>query len=172
MVISARCICATTFFIVSIGHGEPAMIPVRRRLRSKVANSGWSSSAMNIVGTPCSAVQPSSDTAASVAPASKISPGNTIAAPLDTQASTASTMPKQWYSGTGMQSLSASVKRIAAATAIALLTTLWCVSVAPLGWPVVPLVNWMLIGSKQPSVASIASSAATSTASGAASTSA
>ncbi|MDR8832123.1 hypothetical protein FEQ02_03183 [Burkholderia pseudomultivorans] len=50
---------------------------------------------MNIVGTPCSAVQRSSDTAASVATGSNASPGNTIAAPVDTHASTASTMPKQ-----------------------------------------------------------------------------
>jgi len=28
-----------------------------------------------------------------------------------------------------------------------LLTTLWCVSVAPFGLPVVPLVNWMLMAS-------------------------
>ena len=172
MVISRRFMRATTFFIVSIGHGEPAMMPVRRRDRSKRSNSGWSSSAMNIVGTPCSAVQRSSDTAASVAPASKTSPGNTIAAPLATQASTASTMPKQWYSGTGMHSRSASLKRIAAATAIALLTMLWCVSVAPFGWPVVPLVNWMLIGSWQPRPAEIASSATRSTSSAGTSTSA
>ena len=32
--------------------------------------------------------------------------GNTMVAPVDTQASTASTMPKQWYSGTGMHRLS------------------------------------------------------------------
>ena len=50
---------------------------------------------MNIVGTPCSAVQRSSWTAASVAAGSKASPGNTIAQPVDTHASTASTMPKQ-----------------------------------------------------------------------------
>ena len=79
-------------------------------------------------------------------------------APLPTQASTASTMPKQWYSGTGMHSESASLKFIAWAMKCALLTMLWCVSVAPFGLPVVPLVNWMLIASWQPSVALIASS--------------
>ncbi|KGX18079.1 hypothetical protein X896_1995 [Burkholderia pseudomallei ABCPW 1] len=50
---------------------------------------------MNIVGTPCSAVQRSSDTAASVAPGSNAAPGNTIFAPADTHASTDSTIPKQ-----------------------------------------------------------------------------
>ena len=50
---------------------------------------------MNMVGTPCSAVHFSSATAASVAAGSKPSPGNTIFAPTDTHASTASTMPKQ-----------------------------------------------------------------------------
>ena len=83
-------------------------------------------------------------------------------APLSTQASTASTMPKQWYSGTGMHSASASLKPIACAMKCALLTMLWCVSVAPFGLPVVPLVNWMLIGSWQSSAEPMASSAAAS----------
>ena len=38
--------------MTSIGHGEPAMIPVRRLERSNSGKRGWSSSAMNIVGTP------------------------------------------------------------------------------------------------------------------------
>ena len=137
----------TTCFIVSMGHGEPAMMPVRSEFRSNSSKRGWPSSAMNIVGTPCSAVQRSSATALSAATGSNASPGNTIAAPVDTDASTASTMPKQWYSGTGMHSESSSEKSIAIAMKRPLLTTLWCVSVAPFGLPVVPLVNWMLIGS-------------------------
>ena len=52
-----------TRFITSIGQGEPAMMPVRRLLRSNVSNCGWSSCAMNMVGTPNSAVQRSSETA-------------------------------------------------------------------------------------------------------------
>ncbi len=43
---------STTFFMTSTGHGEPAMIPVRREDKSYESNSGWSSSPMNIVGTP------------------------------------------------------------------------------------------------------------------------
>ena len=94
-------------------------------------------------------MQRSVATAASVARASKPSPGNTIFEPLATQASTASTMPKQWYSGTGMHRLSCSVRCMQSPIARPLLTMLWWVSVAPLGAPVVPLVNWMLIASKQ-----------------------
>ena len=48
--------------ITSIGQGAPAIMPVRRQDRSNLAKSGWSSSAMNMVGTPCSAVQRSSAT--------------------------------------------------------------------------------------------------------------
>ncbi|MDR8832122.1 hypothetical protein FEQ02_03182 [Burkholderia pseudomultivorans] len=64
-----------------------------------------------------------------------------------------------------MHSASCSLKRIAIAIERALLTTLRCVSVAPFGLPVVPLVNWMLIGSVDASVAPSASSAVASTAS-------
>ncbi len=46
------CISETQRRIVSIGHGEPAMIPVRSDERSYCAKFGCSSSAMNIVGTP------------------------------------------------------------------------------------------------------------------------
>ena len=147
MVTSCMCICCCTRFITSIGHGAPAMMPVRSDVRSNRAKSAWSSSAMNIVGTPCSAVQRSASTAASVARGSKPSPGNTIFAPVAAQASTPSTMPKQWYSGTGMHRASDSENCMQRPVAIALLTMLWCVRVAPLGAPVVPLVNWMLIGS-------------------------
>ena len=58
-----------------------------------------------------------------------------------------STMPKQWYSGTGMHRRSASVSFIASPMKKPLFRMLRCVSVAPLGKPVVPLVNWMLMAS-------------------------
>ncbi len=51
------CMRSTHAFITSTGHGEPAITPVRSDDRSKRSNSGWASSAMNIVGTPYSAVQ-------------------------------------------------------------------------------------------------------------------
>ena len=61
-------------------------------------------------------------------------------------------MPKQWYSGTGMHSLSCSVSFIASPMKKPLFRMLWWVSVAPFGAPVVPEVNWMLIGSSNCSV--------------------
>ena len=45
-------IFSLTCFISSIGQSEPAMIPVRRQLRSNIENIGWFNSAINIVGTP------------------------------------------------------------------------------------------------------------------------
>ena len=76
---------------------------------------GSASIAMNIVGTPCKAVQRWRATVASVCRGSKLSPGKTIVAPLATQAKTPSTMPKQWYSGTGMHRRSRSPSAIARA---------------------------------------------------------
>ncbi len=46
-----------------------------------------------------------------------------------------------------MQTRSFGVSCSASPTKNALFRMLWCVSVAPLGAPVVPEVNWMLIGS-------------------------
>ena len=50
--ISLTPISEETRFMTSMGQGEPAMIPVRSELRSNSAKRSWSSSAMNIVGTP------------------------------------------------------------------------------------------------------------------------
>ena len=80
MVTSPMFIFALTCFITSIGQGDPAMIPVRRVERSNEAKSGSASSAMNIVGTPCSAVQRSACTASSVLRGSNPSAGITIVA--------------------------------------------------------------------------------------------
>ena len=52
MTISERCIEMKARFMTSIGQGLPAIIPVRSEVRSNFAKSGWSISAMNIVGTP------------------------------------------------------------------------------------------------------------------------
>ncbi len=90
------CMRSITRFITSTGHGEPAMIPVRSELRSNSAKRGWSSSPMNIVGTPYSDVQRSSATARSVASGSKAGAGMTIVAPCEVQARFPMTMPKQW----------------------------------------------------------------------------
>ena len=90
------CIFETTRRIVSIGHGEPAMIPVRRLVRSNSPNSGCSSSAMNIVGTPYRLVQRSSWTACSVITGSNAPFGITMQAPCEVHARLPMTMPKQW----------------------------------------------------------------------------
>ena len=52
-----------------------------------------------------------------------------------------------------MQTRSLGVRRCASPMKKPLLRMLWCVSVAPFGAPVVPLVNWMLIGSSNCSFA-------------------
>ena len=85
-----------TCFITSTGHGEPAMIPVRRLLRSKRPKSGTASSAMNMVGTPYSDVHRSACTASRVATGSKLSAGMTMHAPWLVAARLPMTMPKQW----------------------------------------------------------------------------
>src|SRR6516162_1337632 len=66
MMISSRYMRSTARRMTSIGQGLPAMMPVRRLDRSNLPNSGWSISAMNIVGTPCTAVQRSASSASSV----------------------------------------------------------------------------------------------------------
>src|SRR5215210_944049 len=105
MVISDAPMTSTTFFITSIGQGEPAMIPVRSEEVSYPSKSGCSSSAMNIVGTPSTAVHPSLSTACKTSSASKVSTG-TIVPSWVTVLSVPSTQPKQWKNGTGMQTLS------------------------------------------------------------------
>ena len=69
--ISLMFIFVLTCFITSIGQGEPAMIPVRRDLRLYFESSGGSSSAMNMVGTPWTAVQRSFSTVLGPSAASK-----------------------------------------------------------------------------------------------------
>ncbi len=71
-------------------------------------------------------------------------------------------MPKQWYSGTGMHRRSAAVSFMHSPMKKPLFKMLRCVSVAPFGNPVVPLVNWMLIGSVLLSVAATASTCGSS----------
>ena len=90
------CMRSTHAFITSTGHGEPAITPVRSDDRSKRSNSGWASSAMNIVGTPYSAVQRSAATVSSTCVGSKASEGMTIVAPCVVQPRLPITMPKQW----------------------------------------------------------------------------
>ena len=90
------CMRSTAAFITSTGHGEPAITPVRSDVRSKRSNSGWASSAMNIVGTPYSAVHCSSWIVSSTWVGSKASDGYTIVAPWVVHPRLPITMPKQW----------------------------------------------------------------------------
>jgi hypothetical protein len=90
------CISATTRFITSTGHGEPAMMPVRNDDRSCSAKSGRPSSAMNMVGTPYREVHFSRVTARSAAAGSKPCAGSTMHAPWEVAARLPITMPKQW----------------------------------------------------------------------------
>ena len=98
-----------TFVITSIGHGAPAMIPVRSELRSCPQKPGSPSSAMNIVGTPYRLVHRCCAHARSVAPGSNVSAGYTMHAPLQVHARLPTVIPKQWYSGFGMQTRSRSL---------------------------------------------------------------
>ena len=84
------------------------MMPVRRELTSKLPNSGCSSSAMNMVGTPCTAVHFSFSIVCRTLRGSKISTGTMVEAWV-TQTMTPRTQPKQWKKGTGMQRRSFSV---------------------------------------------------------------
>ena len=83
-------------FITSTGQIDPAMIPVRSREKSASAKVGSFCIAMNMVGTPYSAVHRSWVTAFSVAAGSKPAAGITIVAPWLVQPRLAITMPKQW----------------------------------------------------------------------------
>ena len=122
------------------------MMPVRRLSRSNMGNIGWLSSAMNMVGTPYSAVHFSFWTDASTSSGSKLSM-ITAVAPCVTMAIIPSTRPKQWKSGTGRHTRSAAVNFCRSPMWNPLLMMLWCVSITPLGKPVVPEVYCMLITS-------------------------
>ena len=85
-----------TCFMVSTGHGEPAMMPVRSEVRSSSSTRGSASIAMNMVGTPYNEVQRSVATDRRVAAGSNPGAGMTIVAPCVVQARLPMTMPKQW----------------------------------------------------------------------------
>ena len=90
------CMSEMQCFITSTGQIEPAMIPVRSDVRSWSRNVGWFCIAMNIVGTPYTAVHRSAAIAFSVASGSKPGAGITIVAPWVVQPRLPITMPKQW----------------------------------------------------------------------------
>ena len=83
-------------FITSTGQIEPAITPVRRVERSWSEKVGWLCMAMNIVGTPYSAVHLSSATTRRVVSGSKPGAGITMVAPWVVHPRLPITMPKQW----------------------------------------------------------------------------
>ncbi len=90
------CMSSTQRFITSTGHTAPAMMPVRSDDRSRSAKSGWFCIAMNIVGTPYTAVHLSDSIAAASVPGRTPGAGITIVAPWVVQPRLPITMPKQW----------------------------------------------------------------------------
>jgi hypothetical protein len=95
MVIRSMCMRSPTRFISSMGHGAPDITPLRSELRSNRPNSGCSSSATYIVGTPYNVVARSRSTASSVASASNCAEGRISAAPFTQLTIPPITEPKQ-----------------------------------------------------------------------------
>ncbi|EJX04042.1 hypothetical protein EVA_07849 [gut metagenome] len=131
------CIFSSTCFMSSIGHSEPAMIPVLSDVKSNMLNIGWLSSAINIVGTPYRAVQRSLWIDANTSSGSNFST-ITCVHPWVSTFIDASTTPKQWNSGTQQHSLSSEVNLMCSPVIYPLLVILRWVSITPLGKPVVP----------------------------------
>src|SRR5215208_4704192 len=155
---------STTFFITSIGQGEPAIMPVRKLLVSYSSKSGCSSSAMNIVGTPSTAVHLSLCTACKTFSASKLSTG-TIVPSWVTVLSVPSTQPKQWKKGTGIHTLSSGPSSMHSPMLKAFFTMFVWVSCTPFGKPVVPEVYCILITSSASSESCLSSSSSGETSS-------
>ena len=81
--------------ITSMGQGEPAINPVRMELRSNLSKSGCPNWAMNMVGTPYTAVHRSFSNATRVFSGSKYSEARTMVAPVVAQATVPRVQPKQ-----------------------------------------------------------------------------
>ncbi len=120
----------------STGSADPPEMQVRRLLVSAVASV--SSRAPYMVGTPSKIVTRCSSMIFRTAAGSKrgISASD---APDTTAALSPQVSPKTWNSGRQPMITSSGVVRMRASTVVrALESRLWCVSIAPLGCPVVP----------------------------------
>jgi hypothetical protein len=106
------------------GTGAPAIIPVLNASQFHPSGLGKLKISSNIVGTPCNAVQFSSEMAFRTALASKVSAGRTIFAPWVRTANTPSTRPKQWNKGGGQHRTSSSVNSKRSPIEVALLMRL------------------------------------------------
>lgn len=156
---------ASSMFMTAGLTDEPAARPVLTvdiRYRFDLFAS---TSAMNMVGTPSSAVHFSLCSASRTSGASNWSHGNTMVLPWVKVPRNPITRPKQWKSGGGQQTMSEGVNCIASPTKRPLLIrfledssapsfrnqghadTDLCESMAALGAPVVPvIVNMLLVG--------------------------
>jgi hypothetical protein len=132
------------------------MIPVRRLARSKRSNSGCSSIAPNIVGTPCSAVQRFFAIERSVSPASKPSPG-TPSSPRRGAAQHAEHHAEAVVERHRNAQLVVGAERHRLGAVARVVDDVEVRQRRPFGAPVVPLVNWMLIASSGSSAAESAS---------------
>ena len=153
------CMSVRTFFIVSIGHGEPAMMPVRSVDRSnsreaRVLELGDEHRRHAVERRAALGLRPPRARRAGRTPrrgrrrTRRASCRRGCRSPCRSSGRTAPARTR------GRPPCSASVP----AMKWPLLRMLWCESVAPFGNPVVPDVYWMLIGSSNWSSASRAAS--------------
>ena len=143
---SAMCMSPTTRFITSIGQGEPAMMPVRRLEvelgKARVVQLGDEHGG-HAVQAGAALVLHRLQHGQGVEAIVRVDDGGAVRE----AGQVAQHHAKQWYNGTGMHRRSAGVRRMASPMKKPLFRMLRCVSVAPFGNPVVPLVNWILMGS-------------------------
>ena len=119
------------------GTGAPPTMSTRRLLRSRVAKSGCCDMNRNIAGTPNIIVTRCFSMSSSTMPGSNIC-STTTAAPLVSAGIGVTLSPPMWKSG-ATTSVTSSISPSNARDALMLFQrTLPCVSMAPLGRPVVP----------------------------------
>ena len=138
-----------TSSMTSRGHGAPATIPVRSVMVLYSLCSSTLSNLMNMVGTPWQMVIPSRSIIWRASSGSKPMVGTMVAA-LTAARVMPRMEPKAWEKGTGTRMRSSLVMRSTRSTSMALEVMFRCVSMAPLGFPVVPEVYRMKATSSTP----------------------
>ena len=128
----------------------------RHEHRSRRDASGWSITAMSIVGTVLANHGRSSSINSRNKPGSNIGISTSVAR-LSNAPSTPNTHPPVWNRDNGRSQPAPSGISTRSAHSRALLTTLPWRSTAPLGGPVVPLVYWICAGSSGPTAGSLTS---------------
>ena len=150
----ARACSLTARFITSTGHGAPAMTPVRSEVRSNSPNRGARAArCTSSARRRCSCTAPRRWPR--VSPAARSSAPGRPSSRRSRAAEVADAHPEAVVQRhRDAHAVCVRVAEHRTPIAAALFKMLWCVSVAPLGLPVVPLVYWMLIGSSGSSAAS------------------